>query len=96
MVLTNISSGTYNFKLKAANNLTRARNNVAVNDPLSIDFGTLKAGDLDNNEIVNGIDFSRMNAKWFQSDVNADLDGNGIVNGLDFAIMNSNWFNQGE
>jgi len=96
IVLTDLSSGNYDFKLKAPNNLTRARTNVAIVDPLSIDFGTLKTGDLDSNDIINGLDFSRMNAKWFQADPNADLNQDGIVNGLDFALMNSNWFAQGE
>lgn len=55
---------------------------------------TLK-GDLNNDHIVNSLDWSTMNSKWFSSDATADLNADGIVNSLDFSIMNGNWLKSG-
>lgn len=56
--------------------------------------GALK-GDLNNDRIVNSLDWSIMNSKWFTSDPIADLNTDGIVNSLDFSIMNGNWLKSG-
>lgn len=58
--------------------------------PTPIPAGTLK-GDLNNDRIVNSLDWSIMNSKWFTSDSTADLNTDGIINSLDFSIMNGNW-----
>jgi hypothetical protein len=50
------------------------------------------SGDLNNDCIVNSLDWSVMNSKWFGTDTNSDLNHDGIVNTLDWSIMNSNWF----
>lgn len=55
---------------------------------------TLK-GDLNNDRIVNSLDWSIMNSKWFTSDATSDLNADGIVNSLDFSIMNGNWLKNG-
>jgi hypothetical protein len=49
-------------------------------------------GDLNGDGIVNSIDWSLMNARWFTSDPFADLYKDGLVNSIDFSIMNFNWF----
>jgi hypothetical protein len=48
-------------------------------------------GDLNNDGIVNSLDWSYMNSKWFTSDATADLNHDGIVNSIDFSILNNNW-----
>jgi hypothetical protein len=53
---------------------------------------TLVSGDLNNDCIVNSLDWSIMNSKWFTSDATVDLNHDGIVNTLDWSIMNANWF----
>ncbi len=50
------------------------------------------AGDLNLDHIVNSIDWSVMNKKWFTSDATADINKDGLVNAIDFSIMNANWF----
>ncbi|GEM_PF-2559196 len=55
---------------------------------------TLK-GDLNKDGIVNSLDWSIMNSKWFTNDTTADLNNDGIVNSLDFSIMNGNWLKSG-
>ena len=53
---------------------------------------TTLQGDLNNDGIVNSLDWSIMNSKWFTSDSTADINKDGIVNSLDWSIMNANWF----
>ena len=48
-------------------------------------------GDLNNDGIVNSIDWSIMNARWFTNDAIADINKDGIVNSIDFSILNKNW-----
>ncbi len=49
-------------------------------------------GDLNSDKIVNSLDWSLMNAKWFTSDTTADLNKDGLVNAIDFSLLNANWF----
>jgi hypothetical protein len=48
-------------------------------------------GDLNSDGIVNSLDWSYMNSKWFTADTKADLNHDGIVNSIDFSILNNNW-----
>ncbi len=50
------------------------------------------AGDLNMDHIVNSVDWSIMNKKWFTTDTTADINKDGLVNAVDFSLMNSNWF----
>lgn len=52
-------------------------------------------GDLNKDGIVNSLDWSIMNSKWFTNDSVTDLNHDGIVNSLDFSIMNGNWLKTG-
>jgi hypothetical protein len=49
-------------------------------------------GDLNNDKIVNSLDWSIMNSKWFTTDPVADLNKDGLVNAIDFSLLNVNWF----
>lgn len=59
--------------------------------PTSTPSPSTPQGDLNNDHIVNSLDWSLMNSKWFTNDSTADLNSDGIVNSLDFSIMNGNW-----
>jgi len=48
-------------------------------------------GDLNHDGIVNSLDWSLMNSKWFTNDATADLNHDGLVNSLDFSLLNANW-----
>ncbi|HMW73605.1 MAG TPA: dockerin type I domain-containing protein, partial [Cellvibrionaceae bacterium] len=50
-------------------------------------FGNICDGDLDNNGIVNSLDYSAFKARLFSRDANADLNGDGIVNSIDFTLF---------
>ena len=62
--------------------------NVGATDPAG---ATPLVGDLDVNCIVNSLDWSIMNSKWFTNDATADLNKDGKVNAIDFSLMNANW-----
>ena len=49
-------------------------------------------GDLNQDKIVNSLDWSIMNSHWFSSDPVSDLNHDGIVNAIDFSLLNANWF----
>lgn len=52
-------------------------------------FGNICDGDLDNNGIVNSLDYSSFKTRLFSTDTNADLNGDKIVNSLDFTLFKS-------
>ncbi|HEX5429453.1 MAG TPA: dockerin type I repeat-containing protein, partial [Patescibacteria group bacterium] len=49
-------------------------------------------GDINQDHIVNSIDYSILNTHWFTADSASDLNHDGIVNAIDYSILNSNWF----
>jgi hypothetical protein len=58
---------------------------------VTINFGTLRAGDLNNDGIVNTIDLSLLYDAWFSEGV-ADYNKDGIVNSADYWILTQNFF----
>jgi len=53
-------------------------------------FGNFCDGDLNNNGIVDPLDFSALKAALGTFDSDPDLNGNGIVDPLDFSLLKSN------
>ncbi|MBX4187888.1 MAG: hypothetical protein KW793_02005 [Candidatus Doudnabacteria bacterium] len=64
--------------------------------PVAITFPILLGGELTGDNIVNSLDFSYMNSKWFSADVIADINQDGLVNTIDYSVLNNNWFVSGE
>lgn len=62
----------------------------------TIELPLLPAGDFNDDNIINTIDYSLMNAKWFNADAIMDINGDGMVNSLDFSILNRNWNRTGD
>jgi hypothetical protein len=69
---------------------------VDLNSTGAYAFPKLLIGDINQDSIINSVDFSFLNSKWFQADANSDLNQDGIVNSLDFSLLNGNWFVAGE
>ncbi len=63
---------------------------------LDVSFPTLPAGDFNDDQLINSLDFSYMNGKWSTSDALADLNRDSSVNSLDFAFLSNNWLQSGE
>jgi hypothetical protein len=87
------TSGPLYFRLKAVPYLTRI---ISGDMNSALIFSQLKVGDINGDNIINSIDFSSLNTRWFQADSSRDLNLDGIINSLDFSLMNKNWFARGE
>lgn len=75
-------AGVYDLKLLANNTYT-----ALATTTLTVSM----RGDLNVDHIVNSLDWSAMNAKWFTTDANTDLNKDSVVNAIDFSLMNTNW-----
>lgn len=93
--ITGVPAGNYDYRIKVQYFLTKIIANQSFLGPLTLALGTLKGGDLNNDNIVNSLDFSNLTSKWGQNDPVADINKDGVVNTIDFSILNSNWFVQG-
>tara|TARA_X000001382_G_scaffold68287_1_gene47413 strand:+ start:396 stop:866 length:471 start_codon:yes stop_codon:yes gene_type:complete len=62
---------------------------------LSLALGSCPAcdGDLDTNEVIDGLDVAVMLSRFGTTNNAADINDDGIVDGADFAIQLSNWGN---
>src|SRR3989344_765804 len=77
--------------------MTFDRNNslLYVSESFANGLTPIFKGDINNDHIVNSLDWSIMNSRWFTNDSTVDLNEDGIVNSLDFSIMNGNWLKSG-
>lgn len=90
-----ILEATYDIIVKSRGFLRkRAKLNVTSNTTLTLP--ALEAGDFNDDNIVNSLDFSLMNVKWFLADVLLDVNKDGIVNSLDFSYLSRNWNKVGD
>ncbi len=62
----------------------------------SFTFPLLLSGEFNGDNIINSLDFSYLNSKWFGTDSLADINKDGIINTIDFSWLNKNWFVSGE
>jgi chitodextrinase len=54
------------------------------------------AGDFNNDNIINTLDYSLLNAHYNQNYSACDINKDGLVNSLDFAVLKNNWNKTGE
>ena len=52
-------------------------------------------GDLNQDNIVNSLDWSIMQGQWYTNNTQSDLNSDGLVNTIDFSLMNQNWLRTG-
>ena len=88
---------------KTPNSLRAKQANIVVQEGQTtpnINFNLL-GGDVDNNNVVSGMDFAILkaaygtksgDAKW---DPRADFNGNGQIDGIDFSILKANYGKSG-
>lgn len=95
ITISGVAAGNYDYKIKVNDYLVKAITNTGLSNPLTLDFGILKAGDLNDDNIVNSLDFSLLISKWGLTDIAADINQDGIVNTVDFSFLNTNWFVSG-
>ncbi len=59
-------------------------------------FPKLLTGDLNNDNLINSVDYSVLNGNWFTSNATSDLNKDGLVNSIDFSFMNQHWLVNGD
>ncbi|MDX2139318.1 MAG: CAP domain-containing protein [Chloroflexota bacterium] len=97
--LTGLPIGTYTVRIKHAQYLAVAQQVTLAGGTNTISFGTLRAGDVNNDNQVTMLDFSAMAASFNigsgqQSyDARADFNGDGGISLVDFSLLSAN-FNQ--
>ncbi|MEM7798449.1 MAG: hypothetical protein AAF633_04590, partial [Chloroflexota bacterium] len=101
-LVSDIEPGDYSVEVKLSNSLQKALNMTIVSGSNSQDFGTLLAGDSNNNNTVEISDFSILASSFNKSsgDVGyvdgADFTGDNIVNLGDFSLLANNFNTSGE
>ena len=93
--IATLSAGSYDIQIKPPGYLSKKLTNQNLSISTNLSFGELKAGDLNNDNLINSFDFAVLNSKWNGQDPLADINQDTLVNTFDFAYLNSNWFLQG-
>ena len=68
----------------------QTRKKITIEDGL-LTQSSLVCGDLNNDGMVNSLDWSSMNSNWFSNVYPSDINQDGVVNSIDFSWMNKNW-----
>jgi hypothetical protein len=89
---------TVNIRVKVNGYLSQLLTSLdtTVNSATVISVPTLSAGDFNNDNTVNSLDYSLMNTHWLQNYPTADINADGIVNSLDFAVLENNFNKSGQ
>lgn len=91
----NIAPATVFLKIKASPFLARVIS-IDLNNNTTYSFPNLYIGDLNQDNIINSIDYSMLNANWFGTNSSTDLNQDGINNSIDYSYMNQHWLITGE
>jgi hypothetical protein len=99
VALYGVPNGTYDVRVKHAQSLSAqaAGLTFTVGNPTTRNFGQLRTGDVNNNDVVSGQDLALLLASFDKAvgdvgyDARADLNGNGAVTGQDLALLLSNF-----
>ena len=97
--LANVPAGTANLSAKTAWNLRKRLSATFSAYAATVNFtgaNLLPAGDLDNSNLVDILDYYRLAAAWYQPNAAADLDGSGLVDLDDYFLLASRWSELGD
>jgi len=96
-VTLNLPVGSYNWGLKAPINLGNSGNVPLAAGTNNVEFGLMKAGDCNNNNVDNTQDFNILKATFAKAvgdpgyDSRADFNRDTIVNTQDFTLLKNNF-----
>src|SRR5439155_168993 len=89
---TTLPDGPYNWRIKSFRTLANAGSLTVTGGSAIQDMGTMRAGDADNNNVVNAGDFSILkNAFGSTADRRPDFNNDGVVNAGDFGLLKTNF-----
>jgi len=85
------ATGQYDVYIKPQYHLSKhTQLNIAIGDNTINDQGDYVAGDFNNDDAVNSVDYGLFTANYGQSGI-GDINTDGIVNSIDFAIFRYNY-----
>jgi hypothetical protein len=96
-VTTGLPNGTYNWSLKGQLNLSNAGSLTIAGGAANVEMGLMRAGDCDNNNIINTSDFNILKNTFGRSpgqvgyDARGDLNRDNVVNSVDFNLQKINF-----
>ena len=88
---TGLQDGPYNFRIKGVRSLANAGTLSLAGSSTQVEFGTERAGDCNNSNIVNSQDFSILRIAFGGFDPRADFNNDGVVNSQDFTLLKNNF-----
>ena len=94
--IAGLTESTYHIRYDTAGYLSRLQTNAAMTNGITVTAPQLLSGDLNDDNLINSIDWSVMNTNWFTADPVADINLDTLVNSLDFSFLNKNWGTSGE
>jgi len=96
--LVGIMAGAYDIKIKESRALSTLKTGVVLGTgTVTVNFGELRVGDANNDDVINIVDFAILKGAIFtwegqpDFDPRPDFNGEGVVNIMDFALMKSNF-----
>jgi len=86
------------IRIKATGYLSQLLSNIdtTVNSAVALSVPQLNAGDFNNDNTINALDYSILNSHYNQNYPTADINLDGLVNSLDFAILKNNFNKLGQ
>ncbi|MBC7235356.1 MAG: hypothetical protein H5T69_05900, partial [Chloroflexi bacterium] len=98
-----VAAGNYTLRVKGMHTLANVRTGVALPPaPANVDLGTLREGDVDNDNDVDAADASLINVAFasvpgsLNWDARADLNEDGVVDATDMALISANYGQSGD
>lgn len=92
---TSIPAGLYDIMISSQGYLRKKLFAYNVSSNAVITLPVLPVGDINNDSIINSLDWSVMSGKWFSNDATTDVNKDGIVNSIDWSYLSKNWFQTG-
>jgi hypothetical protein len=96
MTVSGIDPGTYKVLVKRVGFLQRVQELTLATGAESADFGEMRAGNLNADNVVNILDFSLLASVFGQAGQSSDFNGDGVTNILDFSLLASNFGQSGD
>ncbi len=87
-----------NIRVKTGGYLSQLLTSIdsTLNSASVISVAPLYAGDFNNDNTINALDYSVMNSHWNQNFLSADINQDGLINSLDFAVLKNNYNRVGQ
>ncbi|MEK7493744.1 MAG: dockerin type I domain-containing protein [Patescibacteria group bacterium] len=90
-----VSPGNYDVRIASDRYITRKLANTYVGAGAVISVQSLLAGDLNNDTVINSLDWSMINTQWAKTSSSADINRDGKVNTIDWGYVRKNWLQSG-